>query len=111
MKTMKHYKFRFYKKPVRWSCDRDEYTVEDIEILDENDSKYCLKNDMYTTINKKKCDYFASLDKPSMGIHVNDGIFGNRVTYDLYTFSNKRPSTIKKEIQKSYREESGMVRV
>ncbi len=76
------------------------YNVEDVDILGENEKRYCINNLQFTSIEKIKSKYSLSIGMPVIYSNVNDSCFGTRISYSLYTLNKKRKSTIKREIAK-----------
>jgi hypothetical protein len=78
-----------------------------LNVIGENERCLVVDNAWFTTIKKKKCDWDICLDKPGIGLHANDTVWGTRVTYSLYTKKTKRASTIKKEIEAAIEKKYG----
>lgn len=78
---------------------KSEFKKEALNILGENNRYIVVEDWCFTSIKKTKDSYDTCIDKPSIGIHSGDTVWGSRITYALYTYGNKRASTIKKEIE------------
>lgn len=82
---------------------RNEFSTTELDILGENDRYMVVNNLHFTTIDKQASEYSigAPLDKASIHISTADSVWGNLVTYSLYTFKQKKAATIRKEIEKA----------
>ena len=76
-------------------------------VIGENDKYLAIDDVRFTTIRKERSDWDTCLDKPSISLHANDGVWGTRVTYSLYTEKTKRAYTIKKEIEAAIQKKYG----
>jgi len=79
--------------------ERNGFTISEVEVIAENESRMVLRDQMFTRLEKKKLSCFESVDSPSIGVYTGDSCWGSGVKYCLYTFKNKRAGTIKKEIE------------
>jgi len=71
------------------------------KILAKNDNYICLEDFRFTSLEIKE------IGKPSIFSYANDRVWGNRVTYTLYSYKNVRPSTIKRQIKSHIKEKYG----
>ena len=87
----------------------NEFTVEEVEILADNGKYLVLNNETFSTLQYACSKYSAypSIGQESINISTNDSCWGNRVAYTLYSFSRKRASTIRKEIERAIRDKFG----
>jgi len=84
-----------------------KFESKEVSILAENKYRYCLTDDSFTTIEKKKSDYSTSLDDPSISSSVNDSCWGTSIRYTLYSGKVVMKSTIKLQIAKYITEKYG----
>jgi hypothetical protein len=70
-------------------------------VIAENHVNMVIDDLFFTTIAKDKCAYREYLDKESVHVTVGDTVWGNRVTYSLYTKKKKRAASIKKTIEQA----------
>lgn len=98
---------RFSKYGFSW--DEDKYEVKDLSVGLENDTLLVLINDNFTRVRKKgkECFSYPILGKPSISVYNNDSLYGDAIHYTLYSATNKRPSTIQKEIRAKVKEKFG----
>jgi hypothetical protein len=87
----------------------NEYIVETIPIIADNEDLYCLGDHFFTTIAKtKKYDWSRNtINKPSISFSTGDSVWGTSVRYTLFTFKGKKPETIKKEIREAITDKYG----
>ncbi len=79
--------------------EKNGFTISEVEVIGENERRIVLKDEMFTRLEKKKSVCFESIDTPSIRLFTGDKCWGSGVMYCLYTFKNKKASTIKKEIE------------
>jgi len=85
----------------------NEFEIKEIEIIGENKDNLAINDHSFTTIRKEYCKYSICLDKASICLTTNDSCWGNRISYTLYSFSKKKPQTIKREIEAKIKEKFG----
>ncbi len=78
---------------------RNDYEINIINIIAENEQMYCLDDGMYRTVSKLKESYMASLNKFLIRVTLNDTFWGTSIKYSEYTFDKRSKNTIKKRIQ------------
>lgn len=98
IRKLNYYRVEIVLEPGLCSKVGNRYKWQAVDVLAENDSRYCLNDVMFTTVDKGKCSFGPSLNKPNISSHANDRIFGTSVTYVLYSTKKKRKATIKKKI-------------
>lgn len=110
MKTINHYKVGILKN------GKNYFEEEKIKVALENDQWMVLDNEHYDKITKNKHFKYSY---PRIEVHdiykkdnetgylKNHKQFGNGVFYKLYSETKKRPSTIRKEIEKFLNEKFG----
>ena len=87
---------------------KNEFTRTEYRVIGENDINLVIDNLHFTTVRKNKSKYHSPcLDHPSICLNFNDSVWGNRITYHLYTFNTKKASIICKEIEKKIQKEFG----
>jgi len=79
--------------------EKNGFTISEVEVITENESRMVLRDQMFTRLEKKKMSYFESIDTPSINVTTGDNCWGSGVRYRLYTFKKKKADTIKKEIE------------
>lgn len=88
----------------------NEFKVEKFSVVGENDTFLVIDDARFTSM-KKRSDKYSSfetiLNKPHIGFSVNDKVWGNRISYTLYTDKTKRASSIKSEIERRVEKEYG----
>jgi hypothetical protein len=84
-----------------------KFDRQTFSVIGENNEYLAIDDHRFTSIRKKHCDWDTCLDKPSIGLHANDSVWGTRVTYSLYTEKTKRAGTIKKEIEAAIQKKYG----
>lgn len=98
MKTINHYEVVIPLEKGILDFDK-EFKQEVVEILAENEYRLCLNDLRFTTVETGGSYVGKELGKPVIQIYNKDSCFGTMIRYELYTFSKKRPTTIRKEIQ------------
>lgn len=100
MKTINHYEVHISdgRGIIK---DKNIFKQTVIPVLAENGRYLVLDNWNYTSVKIGKAEYETCLDKPAIGLSANDNVWGNSIRYSLYTYTNKRPSTIRKEIEEA----------
>lgn len=83
--------------------------ITELEIIGENERYMVVNDHRFTTIDKEAAKYGLGepLERESISISANDSVWGNRVTYSLYTFSKKRAASIRKAIEKEIQKRFG----
>lgn len=100
MKTVKYYRVEVTDKTRPGILGAEQkFEIVDLNVIAENDRYLAVDDYCFTSIRKDKSDYQTCLNKPVIGLYSNDNVWGNRITYTLYTEGSKRPSTIVKEIE------------
>ena len=100
MIKIKHYRIEVTDKQRGGLLGAEQrFQINEYNVIGENEYNLVIDDMHFTTITKKKNDYSTNLDKPSIYLYANDNVYGNRITYSLYTETNKQASTIKKEIE------------
>lgn len=81
---------------------KNEFVVEELEVIGENDRYMVLNDRTFTTIDKKGDKYSIGvpLDREVIGLSANDSTWGNRISYSLHTFKKKTAASIRKAIEK-----------
>lgn len=81
---------------------KNEFVIEELEIIGENDRYMVLKDRTFTTIDKKGEKYCigSPLNREVIGLSANDSTWGNSISYSLYTFKKKTAASIRKAIEK-----------
>lgn len=82
-------------------CAKKAYEVRKRKVLAKNDYYICLEDHSFTSLEIK------NIGKPSIHSYANDNVWGNRITYRLYSYKNVRPSTIKRQIEKYIKDKYG----
>lgn len=98
MKTLNHYYVEIGDS-TGIIQSRNQFSCTKIPVLAENDNYLVLNNDCFTVLSHQKSYLHTQLDKPSIHVYTGDSCFGNRITYHLYTETNKRAATIRKQIE------------
>ena len=80
---------------------KNEFVIEELEIIGENDRYMVLNDRVFTTIDKegKKYCIGSPLNREEIGLSANDSTWGNRISYSLYTFKKKTAASIRKAIE------------
>ena len=108
---MEQKKIRYYRVEISDSTGiigaKNEFTMTELDVLAENETNLVVNDREFTTISKTPSDYKTSLDQSSIGLYTGDSCWGNRVFYSLYTFGEKKPSAIKKEIERAIMKKFG----
>ena len=81
--------------------DADGYSVSEVAVVAENEKQIVVegKYGLFSIIRKEKRDYDTCLNTEHIGINTRDSVWGNRVTYTLYSYKKKRASSIRKAIE------------
>lgn len=106
MKTIYHYKVRHFDGSGIIGAEK-VFDVSELNVIGENEINIVVDDHSFTTVSKEKSDYRTSLETPQISINANDHIWGNGVRYDLFSFSSKKPLTIRKEIEKEIQKQLG----
>ena len=100
MKTVNYYRVEITGAKSGLLGASEKFDVTELNVIAENDRYIAVDDFRFTSIRK---DGDSSLDcvlnKQSISLHANDHIWGDRISYTLYTDKVKRVSTIKKEIE------------
>ena len=101
MKTIKHYRVEVTDRSNPGILGAEQkFEVTELNVIAENDRYIAVDDFCFTSIRKdSKYEYDTRLNKPSIGLRANDNVWGNRISYSLYTDATKRASTIKREIE------------
>ncbi len=100
MRKIKHYRVDVTDKQRAGIIGPEQkFEVKEFNVIGENDQNLVIDDLHFTTLSQKKRSYSTNLDDPSIHLYANDTVWGNRITYSLYTEKNKHASTIKKEIE------------
>ncbi|MBU3577536.1 hypothetical protein [Polynucleobacter sp. UK-Kesae-W10] len=86
---------------------RNEFKCEKLNVLAENAEYLVVDDRCFTTLARSKSYIHSQLGKPSIHSYTGDTCWGNRITYTLYTETNKRASTIRGEIEAHVKEKYG----
>lgn len=104
-------KIRHYRVEISDSTGlispKNEFTVTEYDVIGENESNLVINDRNFTTISKTPSDYKTSLDQKSISLYTADSCWGNRVFYSFYSFGDKKPSAIKKEIERAIMKKFG----
>ena len=98
MKKIKHYRVEVADASGILGIER-KFEVEELNVIGENDRYVVVDNYCFTSLRKEKAKYDTCLNQVSIHLYANDSVWGNRITYSLYTEATKRASTIRKEIE------------
>ena len=87
----------------------NKFKTKDLEILKQRGDIICLDDDYFPTVNVsgKKDIVRSNIAVASIGFNLDCKIWGTSITYRLYTQKNKRPATIRKEIDRAREEKFG----
>lgn len=98
--TIIHYKVEIADS-TGFIGSENKFETKELEIIGENERYMVVKDLFFTTIDKRAGKYSigSPLGKESIGITAGDSVWGNRVTYSLYTFKRKKAESIRKEIE------------
>lgn len=99
-------------KEKKFSFEEDKFEQKQVEVLAENDEYVCLNDRHFTTLRKAGDTVaYSVVGKESIRIEDGSGYFGRAMTkgifYTLYSYSKKRPSTIRKEIEEALEKKYG----
>lgn len=104
VKTVNHYFVEISDGAGLLSERKNVFGTRTLKVLGENDDNIVVEDQYFTTIRKKKSDYFTCLESPVISTQTADRVFGSRIAYCLYTTKRKRASTIRKEIEECIQE-------
>lgn len=100
MKKIKHYRVEVTDaRNPGIIGPKQEFKAIELNVVAENDRYIVINDSCFTSVSKEKSKYETCLEQTSIGLSANDSVWGNRITYSLYTTKTKRASTIKKEIE------------
>lgn len=100
MKKINHYRVEVTDpKSAGIIGPKQEFAVTEFNVIAENDRYVAIDDYRFTSLRKDKYKYDTCLEQVSIHLSANDNVWGNRITYSLYTEKTKRASTIKKEIE------------
>ena len=85
----------------------NKFESAELEVIGENSLNLVVNDLHFTTIRKTSDKYSTCLNRPRIGISVRDNVWGNRITYSLYTEKRKRAATIRKEIERAVTDKLG----
>jgi len=109
MDTINYYRVEIIVKKGLLYEEGNRFYSDKIPVLAENQDRYCLNNNAFTTIDKKARDYSTSLNKPEISSSVNDSCYrgGTGIRYTLYSDKDVTKSKIKGHIEKYIRNRFG----
>lgn len=89
--------------------ERNEFKIEQHCVIGENDKCIVINDPRFTTIQKEKDKHGwnTSLDSHSIGLTANDSVWGNSITFSLYTTGTVTAAFIRKEIEKAVKKKYG----
>lgn len=104
--TIFFHRLEIYKKPTKYSFQKDEYIVREINILAQNERYIVLNDDCFTKIEKKGDGIcWSALNKEQISFKNCLGEQG--VFYTCYSEKKRRPVSIKNAIHKKAEREYG----
>ena len=87
----------------------NKFSVTALDVLAEND-RFMVVNDAYfTTLDKTAAKYGVGspLGKEKISTSANDSVWGNRITYSLYSEKRKKADTIRRAIEREIEKRFG----
>lgn len=100
MKTIKHYRVEVTDRMRPGILGAEQkFEVTEFNVIAENERYIAIDDYRFTSLRKEKAKYDTCLNQVSISLHSNDSVWGNRISYSLYTDATKRASTIKREIE------------
>lgn len=100
MSKIKHYRVEVTDpKSAGIIGPQQKFEVTEFNVIAENDRYLVIDDYRFTSLRKEKSKYDTCLEQVSIHLSANDSVWGNRITYSLYTVKTKRASTIRKEIE------------
>lgn len=76
--------------------DADGFSVSEVEVVAESEKQLVVaaKHGRFVVISKQKTRYDTCI-----GVETRDKVWGNRVSYHLYSYKRKRAASIRKAIE------------
>jgi len=100
------YRLEIYKRPTKFSFEKDNFTVSEEQILAQNDRYIVLNDSSFTKIEKKGDGFlWGRLNKEA--IHFKNCLGAQGVFYTCYSEAKKRVPSIERAIHKKAEEEYG----
>ena len=100
MKTVNYYRIEITGANSGILGASNKFDVTELNVIAENDRYIAVDDFRFTSIRKEGDSSLDSvLNKPSISLHANDHIWGDRISYTLYTNRVRRAFTIKKQIE------------
>ena len=103
-KTIFYHRVAINKKVEHGFQWDDKFEIVEVEVLAENETRIVL-NDEFFTVKVKKKGAYNSIEKKEISIRTNNSVCGDGIFYELYSYSKKRPATIRKEIESKIKAE------
>lgn len=103
-KKIFYHRVAINKKVERGFQWDDKFEIVEVEVLAENETRIVLNDEFFTVKVKKKGAYNA-IEKKEINIRTNNSICGDGIFYELYSYSKKRPATIRGEIERRIKAE------
>lgn len=77
------------------------FVTKTYTVIGENERYLVIDDVEFTTIEKGESSYnvYASLNRESIWTNTEDSVFGNRISYTLYTESEVSAKTIREQIE------------
>lgn len=110
MKELIHILVRVVFKPG--IIDRETtYKTETVKIAVQNATYVIIEDNYFTKLQKSGNDnfLFPIINKAKMSSQIDNSVFGTYVEYEYYGTKNKRPATIRKQMQKYIDEKFGLM--
>lgn len=87
----------------------DGFLVSEVAVVAESEKQIVVAGayGMFVVIRKAKVQFDTCLDKEYIGIDTHDSVWGNRVTYTLYSYKKKRATSIRKAIEAEIKRKFG----
>lgn len=100
MSKIRHYRVEVTDKTRPGILGPEQkFCVSEFSVIAENDRYVCIDDSRFTSLSKERRSYDTCLNQVAIHLYENDSVWGNRITYSLYTDKVKRAATIKKEIE------------
>lgn len=97
-KTIYKYDLDIYKRPTKWSHNKDKFTIEKVDIIAENKLYIVLDDLVFSKLSKERDSIcYPKPEKPL--IRFKDVLNEQGIFYLLYSYKKKRVETIEKEIR------------
>lgn len=80
----------------------NKFTVSTFTVIGENDRFMVVDDTTFTTIDKSNAKYSIGtpMGKEQIHTYANDTVWGNRITYSLYSEKRNKAEAIRKAIEK-----------